>query len=90
MHHPNNIKCSVLTTDNNTDIKDANTTAPDCDIDDCDIDEFVSIEPPNNNTSDSDTIYHINQNDCAPVRHTSENVQVVLPKQNQTVKYRDR
>ena len=83
-HHPNDIECSVLTTDNNTDINDANTTAPDRNIDDS---EFASIETPNDNTNDCVTINPANQNDSVPVWRTNQNVQVVLPKQNQTVKY---
>ena len=85
LHQPDDIMSSVPSTDNNTDINDANTTAPDCNIDD--FDEFVSIETQNDNKNDSVTVNHTNQNDSTLVRHTSQNVQVVLPKQNQTAKY---
>ena len=81
LHHPSDIECSVPTTDNNTDITDANTTASDRNIDD--FDEFVPIQTTNDNTNDSVTVNHTNQNDSVPVRHTSQNVQVVLPKENQ-------
>ena len=83
--HSNDTECSVPTTDKNTDITDANTTIPDHNIDD--FDEFVSIEIPNDNTNDNVTFNHTNQNDSVPVWHTRQSVQVVLPKQNQIVKY---
>ena len=67
LHHPNDIECSVPTTDNNTDISDVNTTAPDRNIDD--FDEFVSIETPNDNTNNSVTVNHTNHNDSVLVRH---------------------
>ena len=82
--HPNDIKCSVLTTDNNTDFNDANTTASERSIDD--FDEFLSIETPNDNTNDSVTVNPTNQNDSVPVWCNSQNLQIVLPKQNQTAK----
>ena len=84
IQHSNDIESSVPTTDNNTDISDANTTTPDRNIDD--FDEFVSIEIPNDNANDV-TVNHTNQNDSMPVWHTRQSVQVVLPKQNQIVKY---
>ena len=82
--HSNDIKCSLLTTDNNTDFNDANTTAPERNIDD--FDEFLLIETPNDNTNDSVTVNPTNQNDSVPVWHNTENLQIVLPKQNQTAK----
>ena len=80
------LKFSVMTT-HNTDINNTSTTAPNRKIGD--FDEVVLIETPNDNTNDSVTVNHTNtnQNDSTSVQCANQNVQIVLPKYNQTVKY---